>query len=599
MITSVDPSRLLPSVALNGALQITVPCGEAFVDPGARASDPQDGNLTDEVQVSGTVDTGTPGTYTLDYTVADEDGNVSNVAQRTVVVVDNIPPRIVLYGPETLQVACGDVYDDPGAFAEDVCDSAVSIEVDASAVDMATPGTYTVRYIGVDGSGNTGTVTRTVVVADTTAPVITGTGLEDVRYVCGRVAEPVVSAADGCDGPVSVTVGGAVDINVPGTYTQTFTATDAAGNEAVAARTVTIILAGAPTITLMGEADLTLECGDSFLDPGAVGTDACDRPLTVNISGDIPTPLRVGTYERRYYGRDENDLFASATRTVTVVDTRPPDIRLKGLRTIRLECGDTFVDPGATALDDCTGPAAVAVSGNLNTRRAGAYTLTYTAEDQNGNEGIATREIIVSDTTAPAISLRGAATVEVACGGDWVDPGASASDSCGGPVTVTQTPESVDLNTPGTSTITYTAEDASGNRASVTRMVAVLPCEVPEGEGAVEGMTDPDVEDWATRLIDRFDDRDANGDGQLTFEEIVAGEQGFTRDVFDLLDTDGSGALTEGELRAQIAPDPPATGCACMDNAEKTFRSVAGDLLLFLISLSIAVLIGRVGRSEG
>jgi hypothetical protein len=36
-----------------------------------------------------------------------------------------------------------------------------------------------------------------------------------------------------------------------------------------------------------------------------------------------------------------------------------------------------------------------------------------------------------------------------------------------------------------------------------------------------------------------------------------------------------------------------------MDNAEKTFRSVAGDLLLFLISLSIAVLIGRVGRSEG
>lgn len=51
-------------VRLNGAQTMTVAVGETFTDPGATAT--ADGRTVD-VHVSGTVDTSTPGTYTLCY----------------------------------------------------------------------------------------------------------------------------------------------------------------------------------------------------------------------------------------------------------------------------------------------------------------------------------------------------------------------------------------------------------------------------------------------------------------------------------------------------------------------------------------------------
>ncbi|MFT5216632.1 MAG: hypothetical protein ACI83H_001760 [Glaciecola sp.] len=62
----------------------TVEQGSAWTDAGATA----DGGET--VTVSGTVDTSTPGTYTITYTAIDASGN-TGTATRTVTVVDTIP----------------------------------------------------------------------------------------------------------------------------------------------------------------------------------------------------------------------------------------------------------------------------------------------------------------------------------------------------------------------------------------------------------------------------------------------------------------------------------------------------------------------------
>jgi hypothetical protein len=57
-----------------------------FDDPGATATDLEDGDLTNQIQTAGNVNTSAPGVYTLTYTVIDSAGNRAQ-AQRIVRVV--------------------------------------------------------------------------------------------------------------------------------------------------------------------------------------------------------------------------------------------------------------------------------------------------------------------------------------------------------------------------------------------------------------------------------------------------------------------------------------------------------------------------------
>ena len=55
--------------------------GDAFTDPGAIAADAVDGDLTASVVVTGTVNTGTNGLYTLTYSVTDRARNTGSVSR--------------------------------------------------------------------------------------------------------------------------------------------------------------------------------------------------------------------------------------------------------------------------------------------------------------------------------------------------------------------------------------------------------------------------------------------------------------------------------------------------------------------------------------
>ena len=79
-----------PVITLNGDAVIEIYMGSTFVDPGATAYDEEDGNITNLIQVSGSVDTNTHGTYVLAYNVTDTNGNSAAVVVRTINVVDNL-----------------------------------------------------------------------------------------------------------------------------------------------------------------------------------------------------------------------------------------------------------------------------------------------------------------------------------------------------------------------------------------------------------------------------------------------------------------------------------------------------------------------------
>ncbi len=77
----------LPVITLNGSPTIQLTVGETWTDPGANAMDDVDGDITNSIAISGSVDASTVGTYTLVYSVVDSASNSASTT-RTVIVAE-------------------------------------------------------------------------------------------------------------------------------------------------------------------------------------------------------------------------------------------------------------------------------------------------------------------------------------------------------------------------------------------------------------------------------------------------------------------------------------------------------------------------------
>lgn len=75
----------IPSIELKGGNIITIYLGNKYVEQGYTASDNCDGDITDKVISTGTVDTDKIGTYKITYEVSDSSGNKASI-ERTVIV---------------------------------------------------------------------------------------------------------------------------------------------------------------------------------------------------------------------------------------------------------------------------------------------------------------------------------------------------------------------------------------------------------------------------------------------------------------------------------------------------------------------------------
>ena len=78
-----DP--IAPEITLLGAPHIMLQVGASYEEQGATATDNCDGDLTQQVTISGEVDTGKEGIYTVNYSVKDSFGNEATT-QRTIFV---------------------------------------------------------------------------------------------------------------------------------------------------------------------------------------------------------------------------------------------------------------------------------------------------------------------------------------------------------------------------------------------------------------------------------------------------------------------------------------------------------------------------------
>ena len=329
--------------------------GDKYVEAGATAADREDGDISGNIQTTGTVDTTKDGTYILTYTIIDSAQN--KVSKTRTVIVNkagvDAPPALIINGLNPTVLTVGDNFVDQGASAIDREDGDITSKVKAvSNVDTTNPGNYTVVYTVTDNGNNTVIQTRTVVVntpVKDTPPALIVNGLNPMNLVVGDTyTEQGASAVDREDGDITsnIQTTGTVDTTTTGTYTITYTVTDSGNNTVTKTRTVNVAPKGtdaAPTLTIQGSNPLLLTVGDKYVEAGATAADREDGDISANIqtTGTVDTTT-AGTYTITYTVTDSGNNTVTKTRTVNVAkagtDT-PPALNNQWFKPNGFNCG--------------------------------------------------------------------------------------------------------------------------------------------------------------------------------------------------------------------------------------------------------------------
>jgi hypothetical protein len=117
------------------------------------------------------------GTYSITFSVSDGKGGTDSetitITVNDVTTSDTTAPTITLNGDSSITLELGEEYTELGATATDDRDGNLTSEIIISSnVNTSVLGTYQVNYTVSDSAGNSVNATRTIIIEDTTAPLI-------------------------------------------------------------------------------------------------------------------------------------------------------------------------------------------------------------------------------------------------------------------------------------------------------------------------------------------------------------------------------------------------------------------------------------------
>jgi surface protein len=251
-----------------------------------------------------------------------------------------------------------------------------------------------------------------------------------------------------------------------------------------------------PYMVLNGESFVTVALNSTYVELGAYAKDDIDGALEVVITGEVDTSVEAN-YTLTYTATDNSNNNSSRTRTVSVVDidVTKPTIILKGDSSVTLGQDETYVEQGASAVDARDGTLSVTITGTVDDKTTGTYTLTYTAEDAASNIASVSRTVIVpADNSAPIITLNGDSVIKLTIDTSYTELGATANDWREGEITnITIDDSDVEIDTIGTYTVSYSATDSKSNTATVMRTVEVLD---PDDTDPVITLTGDSTMEW-------------------------------------------------------------------------------------------------------
>jgi hypothetical protein len=536
VITIVDntpPTWITPPVALNTYLE----CSDAAGIAAAQllrpvATDNCDLNLT-VVKVAGALIPGAgactqAGSYTNTFTATDDCGNVSAVYTQMIILEDNTAPVVI--APPTAVILCSSI-PDPAitgiATATDNCGGDVSVSyADAPPVAGSCAGTAKIvrTWTATDDCGNSGTASQNIFTQDITPPTIT-TPAQNTNVVCdgtGNVAarnawlaaHAGAVATDDC-GTVTWTNNFTALASSCGSTTVIFTATDGCGNKSTTQATFTITDTTPPVITCPPPASGTTILNECFSNAVVLGTptatDNCSLPAQIVFTNNAPAQFPVGTTIVTWTATDVCGNTSTCNQTVTVTDNSQPPVIVCPANVVQTagpnNCFlNNVVVPNPAYSDNCavtkltyTTTGATILSSPLiginsvsgATFNVGVTTVTYTASDAAGNSSNCSFTVTILDINPPVFTFGCPASITVnttpgQCNATVNVPGPSYSDPCLELVSLTHnSPYSTNIGNAngtypvGTTTITWTITDISGNTATCTQNVTVIDANPP------------------------------------------------------------------------------------------------------------------------
>ncbi len=436
------------------------------------------------------------GVTTVTYTAVDNNGNIST-ASFTITIQDQISPVLVNVPADmTVPVApgfCGTVPIWTEPLPVDNC-GILSLTSNFSPGAFFPLGTTTVTYTATDLNNNSVTASFDITVVDVLPPLFAGVPANIVQVLtpggCSEVVgwiEP--TASDPC-GLLSLVGDLAPGSTLSaGTTTVTYTATDVNGNVDSASFLITIIDPEVPTLTGV-PADISVNndlgaCSAVVTWTPPVAADNC---AVVTFTGDANPgdSFPVGATVVTYSATDPSGNVTSGSFTVTVTDTELPTIpnlpASVSVNTSNNQCQANVNWPAPVGADNCGVATLTGTHSPGTIFPVGNTVVTYTITDIHGNVAIINMIVSVIDDDPPTITglplVLNVQSSPGTCGATVSWPNPITADNCS-VVSLTSTHQPGSLFPIGTTIVTYTATDPSGNLGFRNLTITVVDNQPP------------------------------------------------------------------------------------------------------------------------
>lgn len=283
---------------------------------------------------------------------------------------------------------------------------ALKVKIDDASYDAKQLGTYTVNVTATDLFSNTTTKSVQVEVVDNQAPTLTsksGNGyVVDVEANGSNDVSKYLKATDNVDGDVTdfIETDDKLDTSKIGTQTISVNVADDAGNVTKKTYEFYVSDSKAPTISLKKGKTVTVDYGSKFdISKYVKTTDSYDgSDVDLNVDGNVDTTDNNSKTTLNLTATDSSDNTSESSLTVKVADISAPDIDLKKSK-VKIKKGSSislknYIE-SATDNKDGNVKSDVKISGKVNTKKSGTYTISYSVKDEAGNEETDTLKVTV------------------------------------------------------------------------------------------------------------------------------------------------------------------------------------------------------------
>ena len=438
-----------------------------------------------------------PELITRRYSVTDDCGNAT-IIEQSIIIHDITNPTAS--NPPPISVECmSDVPAPDISVVTDAADNCTASPVVAFVEDVndgnTCPVTITRTYSVTDECGNSINVNQVITINDITFPTASNPppiSVECLSDVPAPDVSVVTDAADNCTAsPVVAWENDSSDGNTcPETITRTYSVTDDCGNSINVEQVITVHDITAPTASDPPTA--SYQCGSDVpppdIDVVTDEADNCGTPVVAFVSESNDGNTCPETITRTYSVTDACGNSINVQHQIIVNDlTNPVISNCQADITVSADpvtCDATVSWTEPTATDNCSLAGFSSSHSPGSVFPVGTSTVTYTATDNCGNISICSFDINVIDDEPPVITgcasdrtLSADNNCEVQVPDLTVE--VSAYDNCSPPVVVSQQPAAGTMISSGTTQVTLTVTDGSGNSAFCYADVTVIDDTAP------------------------------------------------------------------------------------------------------------------------